>query len=141
MRSRLERDRVRLNNRRRDSRSQTKSAIDAKSVLHLNRSRSSRLLRASRRRILRGFEEGGLAGDLLPLYQPALRATQRKGRQAEGSRSFLKRRTKKLLPIKGSTRLAHLNRQLGTKSKSFLFLFFKKEILVRWCISFYAGWY
>jgi hypothetical protein len=59
-----------------------------------------------------------------------LRATHRKkGRQAEGSSSFLKKRTKKLLPIKGSTWFAYLNWRAGAKSKSFLFLFFKKDVL------------
>jgi hypothetical protein len=47
----------------------------------------------------------------------------------EGSSSFLKKRTKKLLsitPSMGATRLASL---LRVTNKSFLVLFFKKELL------------
>jgi hypothetical protein len=44
-----------------------------------------------------------------------------------GSGSFLKKRTNKLLPMKGATWLAHLNRRLEKKSKSFLFLFSRKK--------------
>jgi hypothetical protein len=47
----------------------------------------------------------------------------------EGSSSFLKKRTKKLLLIKGSNRLATLNDPPDAMSKSFLVLFFKKELL------------
>jgi hypothetical protein len=46
---------------------------------------------------------------------------------AKASSSFLKKRTKKLLSVKGGTGLAHLNRLLAAISKSFLLLFFKKE--------------
>jgi hypothetical protein len=41
----------------------------------------------------------------------------------------LKKRTKKLLSVAGRTVLAHLNRLLDAISKSFLLLFFKKEVL------------
>jgi hypothetical protein len=41
----------------------------------------------------------------------------------------LKKRTKKLLSVKGSRELAALNRLLAAISKSFLLLFFKKEVL------------
>jgi hypothetical protein len=50
------------------------------------------------------------------------------GRKVESS-SFLKKRTKKLLPLAGGTALAFLNRMLAAHSKSFLLLFFKKEVL------------
>jgi hypothetical protein len=41
----------------------------------------------------------------------------------------LKKRTKKLLQIAGITALADLNRPPAALSKSFLLLFFKKEVL------------
>jgi hypothetical protein len=41
----------------------------------------------------------------------------------------LKKRTKKLLSLAGSNKLANLNRPLAAMSKSFLLLFFKKEVL------------
>jgi hypothetical protein len=47
----------------------------------------------------------------------------------EGSSSFLKKRTKKLLPLAGSTQFANPRRPLAASSKSFLLLFFKKEVL------------
>jgi hypothetical protein len=43
--------------------------------------------------------------------------------------SFLKKRTKKLLSIAGGTVLALLNRRQDAIDKSFLLLFFKKEVL------------
>jgi hypothetical protein len=43
----------------------------------------------------------------------------------------LKKRTKKLLSIAGGTVLDHLDRVLDAISKSFLLLFFKKEVLPR----------
>jgi hypothetical protein len=45
------------------------------------------------------------------------------------SSSFLKKRTKKLLLIASSIRFAMLNDMLAALSKSFLVLFFKKELL------------
>jgi hypothetical protein len=42
----------------------------------------------------------------------------------------LKKRTKKLLNVKGSRELAVLNCLLAAISKSFLLLFFKKEVLL-----------
>jgi hypothetical protein len=47
----------------------------------------------------------------------------------EGSSSFLKKRTKKLLSLARSIKLAHVQRPLAALSKSFLLLFFKKEDL------------
>jgi hypothetical protein len=47
----------------------------------------------------------------------------------EESRSFLKKRTKKLLSVAGSIRAAWLNSLPDAKCKSFLLLFFKKEDL------------
>jgi len=47
----------------------------------------------------------------------------------EESRSFLKKRTKKLLSIAGSIPAAWLNSSPDAKCKSFLLLFFKKEDL------------
>jgi hypothetical protein len=47
----------------------------------------------------------------------------------EGRSSFLKKRSKKLLSVKGGTRLAHWHRLSDAMSKSFLLLFFKKEDL------------
>jgi hypothetical protein len=41
--------------------------------------------------------------------------------------SFLKKRTKKLLSIAGSTRAARVNHLPDAMGKSFLLLFFKKE--------------
>jgi hypothetical protein len=45
----------------------------------------------------------------------------------KGSSSFLKKRTKKLLSIAGSTQSAFLARLPAALGKSFLLLFFKKE--------------
>jgi hypothetical protein len=47
----------------------------------------------------------------------------------EASSSFLKKRTKKLLPVADCTALAFLNRMRDEMSKGFLLLFFKKEVL------------
>jgi len=41
----------------------------------------------------------------------------------------LKKRTKKLLLVSGGTNASHLAYMLRATGKSFLFLFFKKEIL------------
>jgi hypothetical protein len=60
---------------------------------------------------------------------PLIRAGVFIRRKKRESSSFLKKRTKKLLSIAGGTTLALLKRQLAAISKSFLFLFFKKEIL------------
>jgi hypothetical protein len=43
------------------------------------------------------------------------------------SRSFLKKRTKKLLPVTVNARVSRPNVPPGASSKSFLLLFFKKE--------------
>jgi hypothetical protein len=51
------------------------------------------------------------------------------GGEGKGSSSFLKKRTKKLLSVTGGTELAHLNGVPNAFSKSFLLLFFKKEVL------------
>jgi hypothetical protein len=62
----------------------------------------------------------------LALYQPSLSLTHRKTAKRQGSSSFLKKRTKKLvLDLVRAGRIGRVNRQ----SKSFLFLFFKKEML------------
>jgi hypothetical protein len=50
-------------------------------------------------------------------------------REAKGSSSFLKKRTKKLLFVARGSRVNQVPRMSPKKSKSFLFLFFKKEIL------------
>jgi hypothetical protein len=47
----------------------------------------------------------------------------------EGSSSFLKKRTKKLLPVAGSINAPGLNGALDATVKSFLVLFFKRELL------------
>jgi hypothetical protein len=47
----------------------------------------------------------------------------------EGRPSFLKKRSKKLLPVAGSAGAAYFSRLLAAKDKSFLVLFFKKELL------------
>jgi hypothetical protein len=47
--------------------------------------------------------------------------------QAKESRSFLKKRTKKLSLVTASTRASRLNAMLDATSKRFLLLFFKKE--------------
>jgi ABC-type proline/glycine betaine transport system permease subunit/ABC-type proline/glycine betaine transport system substrate-binding protein len=47
----------------------------------------------------------------------------------EESSSFLKKRTKKLLSVSGGRALSRVSRQPRATDKSFLFLFFKKEIL------------
>jgi hypothetical protein len=44
------------------------------------------------------------------------------------SYSFLKKRTKKLLFLSGSTGGPYVGQNLGARSKSFLVLFFKKEL-------------
>jgi hypothetical protein len=44
--------------------------------------------------------------------------------------SFLKKRSKKLLSVSGSTEPAHAGASPGAMSKSFLLLFFKKEALL-----------
>jgi hypothetical protein len=49
--------------------------------------------------------------------------------KGKASSSFLKKRTKKLLSVSGGISLAHLNPRRPARNKSFLFLFFKKEIL------------
>jgi len=49
--------------------------------------------------------------------------------QEKVSSSFLKKRTKKLLSVTGGTQLAKLNHPPDAISKSFLLLFFKKEVL------------
>jgi hypothetical protein len=41
----------------------------------------------------------------------------------------LKKRTKKLLTVKGGTLFSHAAPQVDAMSKSFLLLFFKKEVL------------
>jgi hypothetical protein len=51
-------------------------------------------------------------------------------RAREGSSSLLQKRTKKFLPVASTSRVAHFVRRLRARSKSFLFLFFKKEILL-----------
>jgi hypothetical protein len=48
-------------------------------------------------------------------------------RGAEGSRSFLTKGGKKLLPVAGSIRLARLNSLPDAMYKSVLLLFFKNE--------------
>jgi hypothetical protein len=53
----------------------------------------------------------------------------------EGSSSFLKKRTKKLLSIAPSTGATRLARRRRVTSKSFLVLFFKKELLPS-CLAF-----
>src|SRR5277367_1761423 len=45
------------------------------------------------------------------------------------SSSFLKKRTKKLFSVAGGTDSTHVGPLLRTKVKSFLLLFFKKEVL------------
>jgi hypothetical protein len=45
----------------------------------------------------------------------------------EGKSSFLKKRTKKLLHVRGSAGRAALTRWVAAIGKSFLVLFFKKE--------------
>jgi hypothetical protein len=66
------------------------------------------------------------------------------GRQASGrKRSFLKKRTKKLLSIEAIARPNVLPWSELQKGKSFLFLFFKKEMLpffTQW-VSLKAGWF
>jgi hypothetical protein len=42
--------------------------------------------------------------------------------------SFLKKRTKKLLSVASSAGASHVRRNLGATDKSFLVLFFKKEL-------------
>jgi len=51
------------------------------------------------------------------------------GKGQQGSSSFLKKRTKKLLLLGGGTEAQFLARPSEASSKSFLVLFFKKEIL------------
>jgi hypothetical protein len=56
--------------------------------------------------------------------------------EIEGSISFLKKRNKKLLPVSGGMGGSYLTSLLRATDKSFLFLFFKKEILPSlplWC--------
>jgi hypothetical protein len=48
----------------------------------------------------------------------------------EGSSSFLKKRTKKLLPVSGSMALKRVYPWVRATDKSFLVLFFKKELLL-----------
>jgi hypothetical protein len=52
-----------------------------------------------------------------------------KRRKCEGSSSFLKKRTKKLLFVSGSTNAPWLIYVSEATDKSFLVLFFKKELL------------
>jgi hypothetical protein len=47
----------------------------------------------------------------------------------EGSSSFLKKRTKKLLSVSGSMRGQRLSSVVAPRDKGFLVLFFKKELL------------
>jgi hypothetical protein len=44
--------------------------------------------------------------------------------------SFLKKRTKKLLSVTGNTNARWSNQKLAASGKSFLLLFFKKEVLL-----------
>jgi hypothetical protein len=50
------------------------------------------------------------------------------------SRSFLKKRTKKLLSVTGTTQMVHLNRRLEAFIKVFCSFFFKKEVLLSFCV-------
>jgi hypothetical protein len=68
---------------------------------------------------------GGPQHRAAPAYTTAFQSDKK-----EGSSSFLKKRTKKLLSIAGGTILAHLDRAPDAISKSFLLLFFKKEGLL-----------
>jgi hypothetical protein len=52
----------------------------------------------------------------------------------EGSSSFLKKRTKKLLVFRGSTHACRKNDTSEANFKSFLLLFFKKEDLFFACL-------
>jgi hypothetical protein len=52
----------------------------------------------------------------------------------KGSSSFLKKGTKKLLLIAAGPRLKSATRVLPVTDKSFLVLFFKKELLFPWCL-------
>jgi hypothetical protein len=58
----------------------------------------------------------------------------------KGSSSFLKKRTKKILPIKAPPPVGPFRPAAGRNEQKF-FIFFKKEILpfLRQCISLYAG--
>jgi hypothetical protein len=49
--------------------------------------------------------------------------------QHKESSSFLKKRTKKLLSVSGSTEATRMGPRLQATDKSFLVLFFKKELL------------
>jgi hypothetical protein len=51
-------------------------------------------------------------------------------KEKEGSSSFLKKRTKKLLCVTDITKLAHLNLPLPGMSKSSWLLLFKKEVFL-----------
>jgi hypothetical protein len=51
----------------------------------------------------------------------------------EGRPSFLKKRSKKLLSVSGSAGASHLDRRTRATNKSFLVLFFKKELLFSFC--------
>jgi hypothetical protein len=48
----------------------------------------------------------------------------------EEGTSFLKKRSKKLLPVAASRRSKRANSSLRATAKSFLVLFFKKELLL-----------
>jgi hypothetical protein len=57
----------------------------------------------------------------------------------EGSSSFLKKRTKKLLSVSGATEFTRLAPRRRATDKSFLVLFFKKELLA--CLPVYVRIY
>jgi hypothetical protein len=59
----------------------------------------------------------------------AARAAAAIATRKQASSSFFKKRTKKPLSVTGCTGVALLNRLLDAISKSFLLLFFKKEVL------------
>jgi len=54
----------------------------------------------------------------------------------QGSISFLKKRNKKLLPVSCATEFTRLNSLSHATDKSFLVLFFKKELLP-FCLPFF----
>jgi hypothetical protein len=68
----------------------------------------------------------------MPTWSPGDRATSLGNyvAQRKGSCSFLKKRTKKLLPVSGGTELSCLGSVQRAMCKSFLLLFFKKEDLI-----------
>jgi hypothetical protein len=72
---------------------------------------------------------------LVPAQSDAAKRNEVKSNH-EGSRSFLKKRTKKLLLSSVRGRHAH---RVNQQSKSFLVLFFKKELLPLWPLPGVAG--